>query len=476
MNTLEILYQAFRVRYSLNQLQQLLDRGCRIALLGPGDAPAILKGYFGEPIIPLEGGDPAEDLVELDFDLNEEDIRELKTCDACLVLFPEGPPEIDELRELAEKIPLQAKTLWMCLVDEPKTGAFHENELTLPTVQALPRATARESFLKLLMVGLPQIVVILARHWVRVRRVFCKTLTKRTALRNGIRSGISALPLKSVPVVGPVLSLLVTSAETMILTSSQLRLSFVIAAAHNRSLDFFDRLSELWPIVGTAFGFRGASRTLLRRLPSFASGINATISFSGTYAIGEACRLYYEHGQPSSDEVRRELLRRSQEEGAREAQRLFRKVLAGQPIDEIEFDDDGEELLELVDGLTDRKKDHDEAHEAVEPTVEIPAVTDKKPESKVESKPEPKTESKTEDKPEPKTESKPEPDSKDEGRSDTEDSKKKRQKTTHKKKRSSTQSRSGDRSSRDQSDRSKERAKSKKKRRSRPKDGPKEKS
>ena len=369
MNTVEILYQAFRVRYSLNQLQQILDRGCRIALLGPDDAVGTLKEFFGPPVPPLDGSDPAEDLIELSWELDEAGVQELRTCDACLVLFPDGPPEVDTLQELAGKIPIHVKSLFMCLIEGPKCGSYHEKDLTLPTVQALPRARAQEKFLKLLMVTLPQVVVILARNWVDVRKVFCKTLTRRTALRNGIRSGISSLPLRAVPVVGPVLAMLATSAETMMLTASQLRLSFVIAAAHNRPLDFFDRISELWPIIGTAFGFRGMSRKLVKMLPNFGPGLKASIAFSGTYGIGEACRLYYEHGQPDSDEVRRELMRRAHEEGAKEAQRLFRRVLAGQPIESLE-EEDGAELEEALDAITGVDDEIDE----LEPTVEMEAI------------------------------------------------------------------------------------------------------
>ena len=398
MNTLEILYQAFRVRYSLNQLQQILDRGCRIALLGPDDAVSILKGYFGDPVPPIGGADPSADLVEIAWALEESDLKELRTCDACLVLFPLGPPDIDILQELAEKIPIHVKTMWLCLVDQPKGGSYHEKDLTLPTVQALPKAKAREKFLRLLMLSLPQVVVILARNWSNVRTVFCKTLTRRTALRNGVRAGISSLPLKAVPVIGPVLSMLATTAETMMLTSSQLRLSFVIAAAHNRPLDFFDRISELWPIIGTAFGFRGVSRKLVKMVPTLGPGLKASVAFSGTYGIGEACRLYYEHGQPSSDEVRRELLRLSHEEGAKEAQRLFRKVLAGQSLEDIEEEEDGTELLEAVDKFTERD---------LEPTVEMAAVAEKKPKEeapKAEEKksPEPKQETVEKSPPAPK--------------------------------------------------------------------------
>lgn len=391
MKTVEILYQAFRVRYSLNQLQALLDRGCRVALLGPDNGPDLLKGFFGDPVPQFDGEDPSSDLVMLSWELPESDLKELSTCDACLVLYPEGPPEVEELKALADRVPIHVRTLWMCLSDGPKGGTFYEKDLTVPTVHALPKEKAREKFLKYLIVGLPQIVVILARNWTHVRKVFCKTLTRRTALRNGIRSGVSSLPLRSVPVVGQWLAMFATSAEMMLLTASQLRLSFMIAAAHNRPLDFFDRISELWPIVGSAYGLRGASRALIRVMPKFAPALKASIAFSGTYAIGEACRRYYEYGQPTSDEVRRELFRRSQEEGAREAQRLFRRVMAGQSLEELELDEEGHELEELIEDLTKYQEAEPPSREtemrgepnedplepeegALEPTVEMDAV------------------------------------------------------------------------------------------------------
>lgn len=479
MKTIEILYQAFRVRYSLNQLQTLLDRGCRVALLGPGEAVDIMKSFLGDPVPGLKGEDPAEDLVELSWDLGDADIKELRTCDACLVLFEDGPPEEDALKELAEKIPIHVKTMWMCLSDHPKGGTYHEKDLTLPTIQALPKGKAREKFLKLLIVGLPQIVVILARNWTNVRSQFCKTITRRTALRNGIRSGISALPLSSVPVIGPALSLLAISAETMMLTASQLRLSFVIAAAHNRPLDFFDRISELWPIVGGAYGLRGMSRTLIKMLPKAAPGLKASIAFSGTYAIGEASRLYYEYGQPTNDEVRRELVRRSHEEGAKEAQRLFRRVLAGQSLEDIEAEETGAEVEELLDDLT-ALPNEPVGDPSAEPTVEMEAVaavpeepqaapSDKEAASEPKESPsEAKSESKSGSKSEPKakTEPEPEPEKKEKAKSETDSKKssKKKRSRSRKKKDPDSKSKSGDQDSKEKkSSKSKKKRKSKKK-------------
>ena len=92
---------------------------------------------------------------------------------------------------------------------------YHEKDLTLPTVRALPTAEPGPYFLRLLLASLPQITLVLARDWTLLRETFCKVLTRRTALRNGIRSGISSLPLRSVPGIGPVLAMLATSAETM---------------------------------------------------------------------------------------------------------------------------------------------------------------------------------------------------------------------------------------------------------------------
>lgn len=351
MNTLEILYQAFRVRYSLNQLQQILDRGCRLALLAPEGAASTVRDFLGEPIVGLDEEHPDDDLIVISWSLEESDIKELRTCDACVVYFPEGPPDVETLEELASKIPLHVKTLWICEAGEDQAKAYHEKDLTLPTVRALPTAEPGPYFLRLLLASLPQISLVLARDWTLLRETFCKVLTRRTALRNGVRSGISSLPLRSVPGIGPVLAMLATSAETMMLTSSQLRLSFVIAAVHGRPLDFFDRISELWPIVGGAFGFRGVSRALVKLLPGgFRPGTKASIAFAGTFAVGEASRLFYHLGQPDSDEVRRELLRRSHETGAKEAQLLFRRILAGQSIDEVGVG--GTEVIDLVEGLT----------------------------------------------------------------------------------------------------------------------------
>lgn len=407
MNTLEILYQAFRVRYSLNQLQEVLDRGCRVALLGPGSGVADLRAFLGDPVPAVDERQPQENLIDISWDLGEADLRLLRTCDACLIYYPEGVPEVEDLEEMAAKIPIYVKSLWLCASEDHRSGSYHEKDLSLPTVRALPQGKGGPAFLRLLMTAMPQVSLVLARDWANVRSIFCKTLTRRTALRNGVRSGLSSLPLKAVPVVGPILSMLATSAETMMLTSSQLRLSFVVAAVHGRPIDFFDRIAELWPIIGTAFGFRGLSRALVKMLPTGGPALKASVAFSGTFAVGEASRLFYEQGQPTSDEVRRELLRRSHEEGARQAKLLLRKVLVGQPIE----DDEGDEIVDMVDELTNSEKTASpvplEKSLAVSDPADTSAEVKLSNSEKPNAEPEPKEPLPKADKPETKSDSEP---------------------------------------------------------------------
>lgn len=351
MNTLEILYQAFRVRYSLNQLQQLLDRGCRLAILALPEGAQQIRQFLGDPIPALGDGEASEQLIELPYELDEAALKELRTCDAAVVYFSLGSPTKEVLEALACQIPLSVKTMWICSGEDGAEATLFDKDMTVPTVHRLPVQAPEDYFLRILLASLPDVSLVLARDWTRLRDFFCRTLTRRTALRNGVRAGVSALPLRSVPGIGPILAMLATSAETLVLTSSQLRLSFIIAAVHGRPLDFFDRMTELWPIVGGGFGLRSLSRKLVRALPGgFRPGTKASIAFAGTIAIGEASRLFYHLGQPTSDEVRRELLRRSHEEGAKEAQLLFRRILAGQSIEDEPVL--GRDAIDLVDDLT----------------------------------------------------------------------------------------------------------------------------
>lgn len=307
MNTFEILYQAFRARYSLTRIQDVLDRGFKLALIGWEGLPEKLEGYLGEPQERLEGSSPTEELVKVTLPFGEDAREQLEGCDAALVLLGEKVPEPDELRAMADKIPIEVPCLWLVEGESPE----HSDDLTLPQLLSLPADNQSAAVCAYLMKAFPEVSLMLARDFGSFRRLYSRRLIHKTAARNAIIATCSNLPVKSVPVVGWALSLLAVTGEILVLTASQLRLCLLVAALHGRPLDFFDRVGELWPVVGSAFGWRAVARELVGFVPVAGWAMKASIAYAGTWMVGEASRLYYEMGNPTDDEVRRELHRKA---------------------------------------------------------------------------------------------------------------------------------------------------------------------
>lgn len=339
MNTFEILYQAFRARYSLTRVQELLDGGCKLALIGEEGAGETLRGFFGEPIRGLDGTDAAESLVTLTLPLTPAGREQLKECQGAIFLYTGEHPEDEELRSTADMVPLEVPCLWLLQTDA--TLEQHD-DLTLPSLRAIPERAPGPTVVKMLVQAFPQLALILATRFAKIRRYYCRRLTSRTAARNGIIAACSSLPVSGIPVVGIFLGLLATSAETLVLTASQLRLCLLIAAIHGRPIDFFDRVGELWPVVGSAFGWRALARELIGFVPAAGWAMKTGIAYSGTWAVGEASRLFYEHGEPADEEVQRELVRRSRQEATRETEAFIAQLKAAK----LDLAEAGQEDLE----------------------------------------------------------------------------------------------------------------------------------
>jgi len=57
-----------------------------------------------------------------------------------------------------------------------------------------------------------------------------------------------------------------------------------------------ERISELLPVIGSAFGWRAISRELVGFIPAIGPGVKGSIAYAGTVATGEAARWYYQTG------------------------------------------------------------------------------------------------------------------------------------------------------------------------------------
>lgn len=353
MNTFDVLYQAFRARYSLNRVQELLDRGCKLALIGPDDAAQSLRGYLGQPIRGVDGEDPAEWLVDFSLPFSEEDRELLEECDGAIFLFRENP-EDDDLREIAAEVPIQVPCLWLLESDQE---VHQMDDLTLPSLHTVPERAPGPIVLKLLVGAFPQLALVLATGFTKFRRFYSRRLTARSATRNGVIAACSSLPVSSVPVVGFLLKFLATSAETMVITASQLRLCLLVAAVHGRTVDFFDRIGELWPVIGGAFGWRALARELVGFVPAAGWAVKTGVAYSGTWAVGEASRLFYEKGQPTDEEVQRELARLARQDAHEKTKEFMANLL--EELKTAHEDDEIDELTSVENEAEDQEGHRD---------------------------------------------------------------------------------------------------------------------
>jgi uncharacterized protein (DUF697 family) len=106
-----------------------------------------------------------------------------------------------------------------------------------------------------------------------LRGAVCDYLVASFSCRNGLIAGAA----------------FVRGADMPVLTLNQLRLVSRIAAAHGENLEG-ERMSELAPVVGVAYGFRATARQLLELIPFAGWAVKATVAYAGTRALGEAAR------------------------------------------------------------------------------------------------------------------------------------------------------------------------------------------
>lgn len=139
-----------------------------------------------------------------------------------------------------------------------------------------------------------------------LREAMAKRLTHNTGMQNMIIALASSLPA-NLPVVGIIIGLLAAAGETTVLTFNQLKLCMQLAGLYGLELNLIDRIRELWPLVGTAIGFKVIARGLAGLIPLAGPTIKGSIAYGGTYMVGETVRWYYGQGHKLTPDERRRI-------------------------------------------------------------------------------------------------------------------------------------------------------------------------
>jgi hypothetical protein len=113
------------------------------------------------------------------------------------------------------------------------------------------------------------------------------------------------------------------ASDTAFLTSNQLRMAFLLGAAHGREIGFLEQKGTVLTIVGGAFGWRALARELAGKIP-FGCGLipKAAISYAATFVIGKAIERLHQGGSPLSREERQDIYQDAYQHGTQVAESL----------------------------------------------------------------------------------------------------------------------------------------------------------
>jgi uncharacterized protein (DUF697 family) len=199
-------------------------------------------------------------------------------------------------------------------------GVPDDRVVRLPLAISDPEA--RERFFAALVLAAPEVALPLGRRHPLVREAVAEHLILDTARVNAEFAALASLPA-NIPIFGGIVG---GMADTLVLTKNQVLLILKLAGLYGRDLELSRELVvEIAPVVGGAFVWRTAARTLVGMLPGMLGLLPKTIiAYGGTFVVGEMARYFYRVGRKPPPEMVRDL-RAEGQRLAQEALTRFRR-------------------------------------------------------------------------------------------------------------------------------------------------------
>jgi uncharacterized protein (DUF697 family) len=140
-----------------------------------------------------------------------------------------------------------------------------------------------------------------ARRLPGLRAVCARELIGSVAFTNATYALASGLPEQI-----PIISVPFAAADILVLTKNQALLVYKLALSYGAPPDFQARIREVLPVIGGAFLWRQAARSLIGLIPIWGLLPKVAVAYAGTYTTGVAAWRWYEGGEiVSSDQLKR---------------------------------------------------------------------------------------------------------------------------------------------------------------------------
>jgi uncharacterized protein (DUF697 family) len=154
-----------------------------------------------------------------------------------------------------------------------------------------------EPMLRAIIAKRPELALSLARTFPAFRAIVGESIVHKVAKENALFAIATALPN-----IAPAFALLPwaipeAASDTAVLTLNQVKMAFLLGAAHGKPVGYGDQKGEIAAIVAGAFGWRTLARELVGKLP-FGAGLvpKAAVAYAATWVEGRSLARLYEKG------------------------------------------------------------------------------------------------------------------------------------------------------------------------------------
>jgi uncharacterized protein (DUF697 family) len=144
--------------------------------------------------------------------------------------------------------------------------------------------------------------LVAARTLPGLRAIYARDLIGSTSVTNATYSLASSVPEQI-----PILNIPFAAADIIVLTKNQAIMVYRLALAYGAPPEFQSRIREVLPVVGGAFLWRQAARSLVGLVPVWGIVPKVAIAYAGTYTTGIVAWRWYESGELVSTEQMKQI-------------------------------------------------------------------------------------------------------------------------------------------------------------------------
>lgn len=196
-------------------------------------------------------------------------------------------------------------------------GAAGWKDAEVAAVWATDRASVVRGLVPAILRACKGLEIPLARRIPLLREAVCRKLIDDACAVNSTYSLTTGLAEINV-----LLSVPLNLADIVVLTKNQALMAYKISLAMGMTADWKETVPKLATVVGSAFIWRQAARSLVGLIPAWGIIPKVAIAYAGTYAVGEAIYHWCGSGEKIRDNMLKPLYNSALQRG-RDTARLL---------------------------------------------------------------------------------------------------------------------------------------------------------